>query len=225
MLNELLDLLLGDTITRFVFFPSFAALPLLFLGRASARTVKIYALFVTLVGLALIASFTVSHWGGDTMVARDATLTWLDFGSLRVLYEVGVDGISLPLVLLTGLLLPLVILGSWRGITKQWTGFAASMLFLTTGMLGAFLAFDLFLFYVFWEVMLVPMYLLIGIWGGHRRIYAAVKFFLFTMAGSLLMLVAAFAGLENMRHAYAHAIRERYRFFSYGDAMLIERPA
>ena len=189
MLNELLDLLLGDTITRFVFFPSFAALPLLFLGRASARTVKLYALFVALVELALIAIFTASHWGGGTMVARDATLTWLDFGSLRVLYEVGVDGISLPLVLLTGLLLPLVILGSWRGITKHWTGFAASMLFLTTGMLGALVALDLLVFYVFWEVMLIPMYVIIGIWGGDRRVYAAVKFFLFTMAGSLLMLL------------------------------------
>ena len=189
MTLEFLDLLLGDTITRFVFFPSLAALPLLFLGRAGARTVKLYALFVALVELALIAMFAVSHWGGGTMVARDATLTWLDFGSLKVLYEVGVDGISLPLVLLTGLLLPLVILGSWQGITKHWAGFAASMLLLTTGMLGALVALDLLVFYVFWEVMLIPMYLIIGIWGGDRRVYAAVKFFLFTMAGSLLMLL------------------------------------
>jgi len=189
MTQQLLDLLLGDTITRFVFFPSLAALPLLFLGRASARTVKIYALFVALVEFALIALFAASHWGGGTMVARDATMSWLDFGTLRVLYEVGVDGISLPLVLLTGLLLPLVILGSWNGITKHWTGFAAAMLLLTTGMLGALVALDLLVFYVFWEVMLIPMYLIIGIWGGDRRIYAAVKFFLFTMAGSLLMLL------------------------------------
>ena len=92
MTQQLLDLLLGDTITRFVFFPSIAALPLLFLGRASARTVKIYALVVSLVEFALIATFAVSHWGAGTMVARDATVSWLDFGSLRVLYEVGVDG-------------------------------------------------------------------------------------------------------------------------------------
>ena len=195
MTQQLLDLLLGDTITRFVFFPSLAALPLLFLGRASARTVKIYALLVSLVELGLIALFAVSHWGAGSdgsataMVARDATVSWLDFGSLRVLYEVGVDGISLPLVLLTGLLLPLVILGSWKGITKHWTGFAAAMLLLTTGMLGALVALDLLVFYVFWEVMLIPMYLIIGIWGGDRRVYAAVKFFLFTMAGSLLMLL------------------------------------
>ena len=95
----------------------------------------------------------------------------------------------MPLVLLGIFLLPIVFLGSWKGIDKHWPAFAASMLLLTTGVLGALLAWDLFLFYVFWEVMLIPMYLIIGIWGGERRIYAAVKFFLFTMAGSLLMLV------------------------------------
>ena len=93
-------------------------------------------------------------------------------------------------MVLTALLLPIVILGTWRGIDRQWRGYSASCLLLTSGILGAFLAVDLFLFYVFWELMLVPMYLLIGIWGGKRRIYAAIKFFLFTMAGSLLMLLA-----------------------------------
>jgi NADH-quinone oxidoreductase subunit M len=88
------------------------------------------------------------------------------------------------------LLVPIVVLGSWRGIERHWQAYAAALLLMTTGVLGALMAFDLFLFYVFWEVMLVPMYLLIGIWGGERRIYAAIKFFLFTMAGSLLMLVA-----------------------------------
>ena len=97
-------------------------------------------------------------------------------------------------MLLTALLLPIVVLGSWKGIERHWPGYAASLLLLTTGMLGALVALDLFLFYVFWEVMLIPMYLIIGIWGGERRIYAAVKFFLFTMAGSLLMLARASSG-------------------------------
>ena len=96
----------------------------------------------------------------------------------------------MPLVMLGIFLVPIVILGSWKGIENHWPLFGASLLLLTTGVLGALLAYDLFLFYVFWEVMLVPMYLLIGIWGGERRIYAAVKFFLYTMAGCLLMLVA-----------------------------------
>jgi NADH-quinone oxidoreductase subunit M len=105
-------------------------------------------------------------------------------------YHLGVDGISLLLVLLTTLLVPIVILASWSSISEHVKGFHIALLLLTTGMLGAFVALDLFLFYVFWELMLIPMYFIIGVWGGHRRIYAAVKFVIFTMVGSLLMLVA-----------------------------------
>jgi NADH-quinone oxidoreductase subunit M len=105
-------------------------------------------------------------------------------------YHLGIDGISLLLVLLTTLLVPVVILASWRSIDHHVKGFHISLLLLTTGMIGAFVALDLFLFYVFWELMLIPMYFIIGVWGGPRRIYAAVKFVIFTMVGSLLMLVA-----------------------------------
>jgi NADH-quinone oxidoreductase subunit M len=104
-------------------------------------------------------------------------------------YHVGIDGISLFLVLLTTLLMPLAILASWS-VKDKVKEYLIFMLLLETGMLGAFVALDLFLFYVFWEVMLVPMYFLIGVWGGTRRIYAALKFVIYTMAGSLLMLVA-----------------------------------
>jgi NADH-quinone oxidoreductase subunit M len=107
-----------------------------------------------------------------------------------ITYHVGIDGISLLLVLLTTLLVPVVVLGSWTSITERVKGFHISLLLLTTGMIGAFVALDLFLFYVFWELMLIPMYFIIGVWGGPRRIYAAVKFFLFTMVGSVFMLVA-----------------------------------
>ena len=112
---------------------------------------------------------------------------WMGFYGIE--YLVGIDGISLFLVLLTTFLMPIAILASWsvKHKTKEYLFF---MLILETGMLGAFVALDLFLFYVFWEVMLVPMYFLIGVWGGTRRIYAAVKFVVYTMAGSLLMLVA-----------------------------------
>src|SRR5215510_10286800 len=105
-------------------------------------------------------------------------------------YFVGIDGISLFLVLLTTFLMPITLLASWHDIERSVKSYVFFMLFLETGMLGAFVSLNLFLFYVFWEVMLVPMYFIIGIWGGPRRIYAAVKFFLFTMVGSLLMLVA-----------------------------------
>ena len=105
-------------------------------------------------------------------------------------YHLAVDGISLLLVLLTTLLIPVVILASWTSISDKVKGFHISLLLLTTGMIGAFLALDLFLFYVFWELMLIPMYFIIGVWGGPRRIYAAVKFFIYTMVGSVLMLVA-----------------------------------
>ena len=107
-------------------------------------------------------------------------------------FKTGVDGISLFLVVLTTLLMPLTLLGTGREIERNVREFIAAMLVLETGMLGAFLALDVFLFYVFWEVMLIPMYLLIGIWGGQRRLYASIKFVIYTMVGSLLMLVAIF---------------------------------
>jgi NADH-quinone oxidoreductase subunit M len=117
--------------------------------------------------------------------------SWIPLLGIR--YEVGVDGISLLLILLTTFLVPLSILASWDSITTRRREFLASMLFLETGMVGVFAAVDLFLFYVFWEATLIPMYFLIGVWGGPQRIYAAIKFMLYTMAGSLLMLVAILA--------------------------------
>ena len=105
-------------------------------------------------------------------------------------YHVGIDGLSLWLVILTTFLTPLALLGSWTSIHARVREFNVFMLLLEAGMLGVFVALDLFLFYIFWEAMLIPMYFLIGIWGHERRIYAAVKFFLYTMAGSVLMLVA-----------------------------------
>ncbi|MCX5745553.1 MAG: NADH-quinone oxidoreductase subunit M, partial [Proteobacteria bacterium] len=107
-------------------------------------------------------------------------------------FKTGVDGISVFLVLLTTFLMPLTLLGTGNAIKKNAREFIAAMLVLETGMLGAFCALDVFLFYVMWEVMLIPMYLLIGIWGGQRRLYASIKFVIYTMTGSLLMLVAIF---------------------------------
>ena len=110
--------------------------------------------------------------------------------SIGVHYFFGVDGVSTLLILLTTLLGFIAILSSWTAITDRVRQYYIFLLLLQTGMLGVFCALDMFLFYVFWEVMLVPMYFLIGVWGGPRRVYAALKFVLFTMVGSLLMLVA-----------------------------------
>ena len=108
---------------------------------------------------------------------------------LGIHYYVGIDGISLLLVLLTAFLLPVILLASWNDIRHRVKEYVFFMLALQTGMMGAFLSLNMFLFYVFWEVMLIPMYFVIGIWGGPRRIYATVKFFIYTMVGSLLMLI------------------------------------
>jgi NADH-quinone oxidoreductase subunit M len=113
---------------------------------------------------------------------------WIPAWGIR--YTVGVDGISLFMVLLTAFLVPLAVLGSYRYITTRQRGFYALVLVLTSGMMGVFVALDLFLFYVMWEVMLIPMYFIIGVWGGERRLYAAIKFFIYTFFGSLLMLLA-----------------------------------
>ncbi len=111
---------------------------------------------------------------------------WLAFGAR---YTVGVDGISLLLVMLTTFLTPLTILSAWKAVEKRTREFHIAMLVLEASMLGTLVAMDLLLFFVFWEIMLVPMYLIIGVWGGERRIYAAVKFFLYTTVGSVLMMV------------------------------------
>ncbi len=212
------SLLLGDTVTRLIFFPTVAVLPLLWMGRARPSVIRWYALVVSLVEFGLMAAFAVNHWDSAGMRVRDTVLPWIDVAGIRIAYEVGIDGISLPLVLLTGLLLPIVVLASWKGVTKHWAGFAISLLLLTTGIVGALVALDLAIFYIFWEVMLVPMYLIIGIWGGERRVYAAVKFFLFTMGGSLLMLIAI------LWLGWTHGQLTGFWSFRYEDLLRLDLP-
>src|ERR1700730_8453150 len=118
-------------------------------------------------------------------------VSWI--GSIGARYHVGVDGISIWLVLLTTLLVPIAILSSWTAITNRQLSYYVFLLILEAAMIGVFVSLDLLLFYLFFEASLVPMFLLIGIWGGERRIYAAVKFFIYTNVGSLLMLVAIIA--------------------------------
>jgi len=155
--------------------------------RLSDRIWRAAAFAASLVGFGL----TLEVWarfdptvGGMQLVQRTS---WIEGYGIN--YYLGIDGISLFLVVLTGFLLPIVLLACWNDVVKRTKQFVFFMLALQTGMLGAFVSLNLFLFYVFWEVMLIPMYFLIGIWGGPRRIYATIKFFIYTMVGSLLMLV------------------------------------
>jgi NADH-quinone oxidoreductase subunit M len=217
-------LALGNTLTRLVLFPAAAVLPLLLFPRGAGRPVKLYTLAAGVGELLLALYYAATHLGpgGVFTLTRDlaadgSPIDWIPRYGIR--YALAADGISLPLALLTALLLPVVVLGSWRGIERHWRAFSAALLILTSGILGALFAFDLFLFYVFWEVMLVPMYLVIGIWGGERRIYAAVKFFLFTMAGSLMMLVAI------LWLASTYATTAGSWSFAYQDLLRLELPA
>lgn len=154
-------------------------------GGSAARQIALWA---------FIIEFVVSlglWWSFDSgTAAMQATFDRQWIPSWGVRFSLGIDGISLMMVLLTTFLMPLAVLGSWTSIRLKRHSYYALMLLLTTGMLGVFVARDLFLFYVMWEMMLVPMYFIIGIWGGERRIYASLKFFIYTMVGSLLMLVA-----------------------------------
>jgi len=115
---------------------------------------------------------------------------WIAAGSFQMNYHLGIDGISLWLVILTTFIMPLAILSTFTAVEEKVKEYMICLLLLEVGMLGAFVSLDLFLFYIFWELMLIPMYFIIGIWGGKNRIYAAVKFFIYTMVGSLLMLIA-----------------------------------
>src|SRR6266542_2185809 len=117
--------------------------------------------------------------------------TWIP--AFGISYFVGVDGISLLLLVLTGFLTPLALLSSWESVRTKMKAFCMFVLLLESAMIGVFVSLDLFLFYVFWDAMLIPMYFLIGVWGYERRIYAAVKFILYTMSGSVLMLIAIIA--------------------------------
>ena len=179
-----------DLLTLVVFFPVVGALAILFVREEQKNAIRWLAMVSSLVtlGLAVLVLFRFDASNPDLqMVVR---VPWIEVGGFRISYQLGVDGLSILLLLLTALLTPISILSTWSAVEEGVKNFMIFFLLLETGMLGVFLALDLFLFYIFWEFSLVPMYFLIGLYGGPRRIYAAIKFFLYTMAGSILMLLA-----------------------------------
>ncbi|GAB4227666.1 MAG: NADH-quinone oxidoreductase subunit M [Deltaproteobacteria bacterium] len=161
---------------------------LLFFPRDGHGAIRNFTLFVTLAEFLLSLSVVFRFDAGVSGMQLVERLPWIpEYG---ISYIVGVDGISLWILMLTTFILPITILSTWSAVAKHVKEFMVFMLVLETAMVGVFVATDLFLFYIFWELVLIPMYFLIGVWGGERRIYAAIKFFLYTFVGSVLMLVA-----------------------------------
>ncbi|MGA9364985.1 MAG: NADH-quinone oxidoreductase subunit M [Bacteroidota bacterium] len=171
-----------------IFFPLVGVLFILFLRQEQARSIKIVGIAAALIDFFISAYLYVAFDPQKPAMQFVGRMRWIE--GLNVSYFVGVDGISLLLIVLTTLLTPIALLSSWNAITRRLKEYVVFMLLLEVGMVGVFSSLDLFLFYIFWEGMLIPMYFIIGIWGGENRIYAAIKFFLFTLVGSLLMLVA-----------------------------------
>ncbi len=181
-------MVIPNILSLVIYLPAAAGIVLLLIPRRLESSIKTFA-FVASLAAYVFSLHLVYHFDGATSGMQfEESVPWMEGG--MVSHHLGIDGISLFLILLTTFITPLAILSSWRAVTEKVKAYMACMLFLETGMLGVFAALDLVLFYVFWEVMLIPMYFLIGVWGGERRVYAAVKFILYTMVGSLLMLVA-----------------------------------
>ena len=164
---------------------------ILFLPREREGAIKWIAVVTSVITFLISLSLWAFFYLDEPGIQFQEKVAWIRPWGIN--YFIGVDGLSLLLVLLTTFISPLAILSSWTAIKERMKEYMLFMLMLETGMIGVFIALDLFLFYVFWEFTLVPMYFLIGIWGGPRRVYAAIKFFLYTMAGSILMLLAILA--------------------------------
>jgi NADH-quinone oxidoreductase subunit M len=177
-------------LTLVTFAPIVGVLVILFIPKGREPVVRWVAMLASVATFAISLVLLVQFDRGPSALQMVERRSWFTLAGVQIEYFLGVDGLSLLLVLLTTLLTPISILSTWTAIEDRVKEFMIFFLLLEIGMVGVFLAQDLFLFYIFWEFTLVPMYFLIGIWGGPRRVYAAIKFFLYTMAGSVLMLLA-----------------------------------
>lgn len=202
-------------LSSIVFIPLIGALFFLLLPAKNDKVLRRAAFIVMMIDFLVSLPLFWLFDAGSPSFQYVEKVPWVQ--SLGINYYLGVDGLSLLLLLLTTFLGPIVVLGS-AGIKKNLRGYFISMLLLQTGMLGTFVALDLFLFYIFWEVMLIPMYFLIGVWGGVERIYAAVKFFIYTMVGSLLMLVGILwiyfhTNVPGIGHTFDYTLIMQYALF------------
>ncbi|MDA8414426.1 MAG: NADH-quinone oxidoreductase subunit M [Desulfobacteraceae bacterium] len=190
---------MSNLLSLTTFLPILGVLLLLFIPKDSKGTLRNVALATTVV--TFIVSLPIMFgFQSNAEFQFVENIPWISAGPFVMRYFVGIDGISLWLVILTTFIMPIAVLSTYTAVEEKVKEYMILLLLLETGMLGAFISLDMFLFYIFWEVMLIPMYFMIGIWGGKNRIYAAVKFFIYTMVGSLLMLVALiylyFKGVE-----------------------------
>jgi NADH-quinone oxidoreductase subunit M len=172
------------------FFPLVGVLVLFFINAEKKVVIRWVSLITSLITFGISLSVLSQFNAGDPALQMVINVPWIQVAGWNISYYLGVDGLSILLILLTTFLTPIALLSTWSAIEDREKDFNIFFLMLEVGMLGVFMAQDLFLFYIFWEFTLVPMYFLIGIWGGPQRIYASIKFFLYTMAGSLLMLLA-----------------------------------
>jgi len=216
--------------------PAIGFIVALLIPRPMEQAIRLIALVFSLVAFLVSLGLAVGYQTGQAGQQFVTNFVWISNPEIH--YHVGVDGLSLWLIILSTFLTPIAILISWKYIHKQSKEFFALLLLLEFGLVGVFCAWDLFLFFVFWEIVLVPMYLLIGMWGYDRRIYAAVKFFLYTMAGSALMLVAIIflylrAGtfdyvtiLEQLQsgHIALSHVQETFLFLAFFVAFAIKVP-
>ncbi len=198
-----------------IFVPVLGAAILLLIRNADAS--RWIALGFSILELALCVSL-LAHFDTSTHHMQfGESAVWISAWNIH--YKLGVDGISVLFVALTALLTTISIMVSWKAVQDRVREFMVAMLFLEAGMIGVFTALDMFLFYIFWEAMLIPMYLLIGVWGGPNRLYAAIKFFLYTLVGSVLMLVAILAVYYSAGHTFDVLTLMNHKF-SYSFQMV-----
>ncbi len=187
-------------LSTLIFFPILGGLSLLCVPRTQTSTIRLMALFVSLVELLLTLPLVLLFDKSTHVMQFVEHRSWIE--ALHITYSLGIDGISILFLLLTALIVVVSILVSWESISDKVLEFFVALLLLEGAMMGVFCATDLFLFYIFWEAMLIPMFLIIGIWGGPNRIYATIKFFLYTLVGSLLMLVGIILLYQNGGHTF-----------------------
>jgi NADH-quinone oxidoreductase subunit M len=198
-----------------IFGPLVGALVILFLNREKHQPIKWIAFVASLVTFFISLLVVASFKSGNSQPQLAERATWISAWGID--YYLGVDGVSIWLLMLTTLISPIAIVSSFSAIQDRVKEYYLFMLLMQTAMTGVFLALDMFLFYVFWELTLIPMYFLIGIWGGPRRVYAAIKFFLYTMAGSILMLLAIlYLGLQGDTFAVPDLIAQNATWVGTG---------
>ncbi len=221
---------MSNLLSLLIWVPIIGAVPVLMAGADRPRAARWISLLVALLTLALSLLMLPAFHMNDGGMQLTESATWI--ASLNVKYALGVDGISVALILLTTIVTPLVVIGAWEVITKRVHHYMAAMLILEGLMIGVFCATDALLFYVFFEAMLIPMFLIIGIWGGPRRVYATLKFFIYTFLGSIFMLIGLIylyqqAGTFDMATLEALPLtmqQQTWLFFAFLIAFAVKVP-